>query len=732
MEEHLRAVAARAECFAEPFGAGVLAWWLGLLHDVGKATVAWQCGLASAAAAGGPVGIDHKAAGARWGIGLGLWRWVMAVHGHHGGLTSPADLHRFLSSPERDRVAEAEAVRRLTGSMPEFRSAVRPTWPEGTREDLLAGEMLLRMVFSALVDADYLDTAAHFRGSGGAVESVPVGMGVLLDRFERGRVEKVSMRRPSPVDEVRKRVYEAAVAAAGGERGFFRLGAPTGSGKTYAMAGFALHHAVRHGLRRVVVAVPFLSVTDQNAKVYRDLLDPERTGQVVLEHHSAVDLEDVRRRTVRGRRGRSVRWQRLAAENWDAEFIVSTTVQLFESLHERKPSRMRKLHRLANSVIVLDEVQAIPVHVLEPVLLMLRQLVEHFGVTVLLASATQPEFWDLPVLDGVEPVDIVDDAAELYGQLRRVRFDWWSQGRPTLTEVAGQAAQRGQALVVVNTTDHAREVYRGWRVLRERGVIAAEVELRHLSTRMCSRHRLDTIEDIRRLQGRDGARVLVASTQLIEAGVDLDFPVLYRAMAPAEALLQAAGRCNREGHLGVEGGLVVVFDPREQGRPPSYEVPLHETRLRFGPGRAEPDDLTALARYFPALYASLGAEALGRAVVTARRDWDFVRTAELFRMIDDNSVPVFVDYTPAGDSDLRAKADRVIEALRRGRPVGPERMRHLQPFLASLPRRTADRMPETLLTPLIGDLYQWHGPYDPHLGIDPTHDPATDRSLEDL
>lgn len=724
MVEHLLGVAKRAEGFGEAFGAGELAWWLGVLHDVGKAAEVWQRGLVAASSSGGAVGIDHKAAGTRCGFQLGLWRWVMAVHGHHGGLTSPAELHRFLSSPERDKAAEAEAVRRVTALIPELRDPRRPAVPVWTREDSLAGEMLLRMVFSALVDADFLDTAAHFRTSDDPVDGRSLGVDVLLDRFERGRAETLAERDPSPVDEVRKRVYQAAVTAAGQEQGFFRLSAPTGSGKTYAMAGFALHHAVRRGLRRVVVAVPFLSVTDQNAKVYRDLLDPEQTGQVVLEHHSAVDLEAVRRRAVRGERGRSVRWQRLAAENWDAEFIVTTTVQLFESLHDRKPSRMRKLHRLANSVIVLDEVQAIPAHVLEPALLVLRQLVEHFGVTVLLASATQPEFWDLPVLDGVEPVDVIDEPAELYTQLRRVRFRWWSEPRPTLAEVARKSAEQRQALVVVNTTDHAREIYREWQALRDRGDIASGVQLMHLSTRMCSRHRLDTVEHIRRQRKAD---VLVASTQLIEAGVDLDFPVLYRAMAPAEALLQAAGRCNREGHLGVEGGLVVVFDPREQGRPPSYEVPLHETRRRFGPRRAEPDDLAALARYFPALYATLGAEALGRGVVTARRDWDFVRTAELFRMITDISVPVLVDYTPVDDPTLRVKADRVLEALRRGHPVGPERLRHLQPFLASLPRKTAGRMPETLLSPLIGDLYQWHGPYDPHLGIDPT----TDQSMED-
>jgi CRISPR-associated endonuclease/helicase Cas3 len=469
----------------------------------------------------------------------------------------------------------------------------------------------------------------------------------------------------------------------------------------------------------VIVAVPFLSVTDQSAEVYRELLDPGRTGQVVLEHHSAIDVEAVRQRTVRGERDRSVRWQRLAAENWDAEFIVTTTVQLFESLHARQPSRMRKLHRLANSVIVLDEIQAIPLQVLEPVLLVLRQLVQHFGVTVLIASATQPEFWHLPVLAGLEPEDVVENAGELYSGLRRVRFQWWTEPRPTLADVARVAAGQSQALVVVNTTDHAHAVFQEWRTMHGSGDIDRDVRLRHLSTRMCSRHRLDTMDEIRTLQ-KDTKKpdLLVVSTQLIEAGVDLDFPVLYRAMAPAEAMLQAAGRCNREGHLGVEGGLVWIFDPHEQGRPPSYEVPLHETRKLFGPRRAKLDDLGALAKYFPAVYGTLGSEALGRSVVQARELWDFVKTAELFRMITDNSVPVLVDYTPAKDISLRAAAHRVVTALLDGRAVRPAQLRHLQPFLATLPSKTAERVPPHLLTPLIGDLHLWKGRYDKHFGID--------------
>jgi CRISPR-associated endonuclease/helicase Cas3 len=706
--EHLTSVASRAGEFAEAFGAAALAWWLGLLHDLGKGAETWQQRLVALGADSGRGGIDHKAAGTRFAVQrVGLWRLAMAIHGHHGGLENPAQLHAFLTSPERDRLAEDQAVRRLSGHIAELRLPTPPPWPRWALDDPEAGEMLLRMLFSALVDADHLDTATHFRGVERGPTNAPVGMAELLDRFERERARLLAEREPSSIDELRAQVYADSVQAAACSPGFFRLEAPTGAGKTLAAGGFALHHAERHDMRRVVFAVPFLSVTDQNAKVYRDLLDPDGTGGVVLEHHTAVNVDDDRR---------GGRWQRLAAENWDAEFIVTTTVQLFESIHARTPARMRKVHRLAGAVIVLDEVHAIPVHVLDPVLLALRQLVEHFGATVLFASATQPEFWHLPVLKGVTPTSIVADPSSLYAALRRVRYRWWKRPKPSLADVAAEAAKHRRALVVVNTTDHGRLVLREWTDAR-----TGSAAIRHLSTRMCSRHRLDTIEDIRRLLAGDGD-VLVVSTQLVEAGVDLDFPVVFRSYAPAEAVLQAAGRCNRDGHLGREGGLVVVFDPHEFGRPPSYELPLHETRRRFGPspGQAEPDDLAALAAYFTGLYATLGPEARGQAVIDARREWDCLRVSELFKMISDESVPVLVDYTPIAGPDARAKADRVVAALQRGRPVRPDQLRHLQPFLASLPRSFAERQRDARLVRLAGDLHIWTGRYDPHFGIDLT------------
>lgn len=731
--DHLTSVASLACEFAGVFRAGSIAWWLGLLHDVGKATEAWQRVLAALGPGGGRVGIDHKAAGTRFAVKrLGLWRFAMAVHGHHGGLANPAELHAFLTSPDRDQHSESEAVERLAHRIPHLTNPVAPEWPAWARTDPLAGEMLLRMLFSALVDADYLDTAAHFAGQAAPRIGPVLGMAELVARFERGRADELDRAKRDgarqagvspPVNELRGRVYEACVRAAAQRPGFFCLSAPTGLAKTFAAGGFAVHHAARHGLRRVIVAVPFLSVTDQNAAVYRRLLDPDGTGRVVLEHHSAVDLDaspgpsDRRDANQEARR-----WQRLAAENWDAEFIVTTTVQLLESLHACQPGRMRKLHRLARSVIVLDEVHALPVHVLEPVLLALRQLVEHFGVTVVLCSATPPQFWHLPVLDGVTPVDILAEHQERFAALRRVRYEWWTTPKPRLVDVATRAATHERALVVVNTTEHAREVYRAWQRLRRTDRGLARASLFHLSTRMCSRHRLDTLDQIKTLLAGDDP-VLVVSTQLIEAGVDLDFPVLYRAIAPIDAIAQAAGRCNRQGCLGHEGGLVVVFDPVEPGRPPSYAVPLHETRRRFGPHLAQPDDPSALDAYFQALYTTLGPHERGHAVVAARRDWDCPRVAELFRMIRDDSVPILVDYTPTGDTpgqghSLRVRADRAVRALRHGQPGRPEALRALQPFLASLPRSVARRLPDHLAPPLVGDLRVWTGPYDPHLGID--------------
>lgn len=613
--------------------------------------------------------------------------------------------------PEAETAREATA--RVAQFVPEILREGRiapPSWlsdPKLSASELrLRMDLLVRMLFSCLVDADFLDTEAHF-----ASESVrlgpPVDMDGLATRFEVRRGEMLARREKSPVDEVRGAVYEQALAAASGPPGMYVLHVPTGGAKTLASAGFALRHAAAHGRRRVVVAVPFISITEQNAQVYRDMLDPRSEaegGPVVLEHHSSVDLDD---ETASGR------WSRLAAENWDAPFVVTTTVQLFQSLFARKPSAMRKLHRLAGSVIVLDEVQALPDRLLVPILSVLRGLVEHFGVTVVLASATQPEFWSLPRLEGLDRRAVVDDVTDLFRKLRRVSYEWRVGGGVTWESVAQEITESGQqALAIVNTTKDAAHLHR---LLADR----CQEHVRHLSTRMTASHRREGISSIRQ-DLKKGLPVRVVSTPLIEAGVDVDFPRVYRAWAPAESLQQAAGRCNRDGRL-PHDGVVVVFRAEGAGQPkdPSYTAALEATSRFFGPGLAHPDDLDALAAYYPQRYAYqvAGGEGMGSHIEVARQALDFPQVAEDFQMINDEYSQAVVVIR---DEEDRAGIESDVAALRGPYPCGPEVLRRLQPHMAALPRHEVRvALSCGLAEPVVGDLVLWCGQYDEERGLDP-------------
>lgn len=700
--EHLRSTSALAHRFAAPFGAGELAGVLGLLHDAGKADCGWQQRLIDVEGTAKPVGGDHKGLGTQMAVPL-AGPAAMAILGHHGGLT---DRGRLVEETRKAPTGGDATRARLLAAIPEASDVLAgPRLLPASWSTPLVLDMGVRMTFSALVDADHLDTAAHFAGRSGPEVGAPADMRRLVERFEAGRIRMLRDRLASPVDGLRNELYRSAVGAAAGSPGLYRLPAPTGSGKTMTAAAFALHHAAANGQARVIVAVPFVTITEQNAQVYRELL-----GDVVLEHHSGTEMDDRR--------------SRLAAENWDAPFVVTTTVQLFDSLFGRMPARSRKLHRLANAVIVLDEVQSLPIPLLVPILDGLRLLVEHFGSTVLLASATQPAFEHLQVWQQRGIVDIVENPAAMYAQLRRARYEWWLDPQPTEVEVADRVACERQALVVVNTTRAAREMF---------GLIAERAgrggaTVRHLSTRMCPAHRRVVLAEVRELLAADEPAILV-STQLIEAGVDVDFPVVYRALAPADSLQQAAGRANREGRR-PEPGRVIVF--ADGSALTDYRVPVGRTMLCFGPGKADPDDLDALKRYYQHLYDALNTDAARRAtcIQEHRAKLDFLAVAEgpldnsagstrrdrslAFRMLDDDTVPVVV-------TEFDRAADRLLDDLRNGGTPRRATFRALQRYLVSLPRRVVDR-PEVraLCRPVLpdSDLLEWRGRYDEHHGID--------------
>ncbi|WBB78157.1 CRISPR-associated helicase Cas3' [Micromonospora sp. WMMD882] len=738
LEDHLRGTAELARRFATPFGGGDLAYWFGLLHDCGKASDAWQQRLAEVAGTDGRVGIDHKAFGARLAYERGLGMFSIGIFGHHGGLLDAGVFRARLKealAKAPENIASAE--RALTRLLPELPADLSAALPELWRTDPLVGEMALRLCYSALVDADGLDTHAHHHQLPAPRVRPDADFDHLAKRYEQRRAELLAERPRSPIDGLREQVYAGCLAAADRERGIFRLHAPTGVGKTLAAGGFALRHAARHGLRRVVVAVPFLTITEQNAAVYRDMLDEDGVESVVLEHHSQVDFD-----------GAAGRWGRQAAENWDAPFVVTTFVRLFESLYARKPSAMRRVHRLAGSVIVLDEIQALPHEMLVPILDGLRLLVEHFGTTVLLSSATQPDFWALRAFQGFDRFELVADVPALTERLRRVTYEWRLDPAPTLADIADEAVvattsgdpRTGTAMVVVNITADARTVYQRW---QEEGL--GDVA-RHLSTRMCPAHRRRVLAEVtERL--RTGRPVLLATTQLVEAGVDLDFPVVYRAMAPADSLLQAAGRANREGRI--ERGRVIVFDPSDGGRPPAYQALVGVAADLFGPGKADPDDDAALTSYYRRVYQALNLEDrahVGQLVQQARRKWEFetvtdgpprdggasARNRDLaFRLIRDEGISV---VTPQGaeTEEQRTEIEELAERIRNAPVPDLRDLRRLQPYTTTVHSGLLrDPVVKAWMRPILGDqvrvggLVEWIGDYDPATGI--TSDPMTER-----
>lgn len=680
LRDHLMATATLAKGFAAAFGAGQAGWAVGLLHDAGKVSASWQERLMCLEAGVPAPRVDHKTFGAQLCSDFSWRHGCLAIAGHHGGI--PDHDQRPVDAPDE------ELSRIFLALVPEATQLppVSELMPSSWSHEVPVAEFGIRMLHSCLVDADYLDTAAHFAGQ--PVElSKPTDMEELFNRLVSARSDFLQGRNSGPIDRHREALFQVCLARAEDDPGVYRLSGPTGSGKTISAAAFALRHAQLHGKRRVVVAVPFTTITEQNAAVYRSLLGED----VVLEHHSAVEPERLAGRGV---------------ENWDAPFVVTTTVQLFESLFSNRPSKTRKLHRLANSVIVLDEVQAIPDHLLLPILCALRILVDHFGVTVLMASATQPSWEQLkPWRDAeLEPREIVPDPTGLFQALRRVRYEWVDD--LTLDQVVERATSTNASLTVVNTTANARTLAKE---LQQR----ASDEVAHLSTRMCRVHRTAVLEDVRR-RLRDGEGIHLVSTQLIEAGVDVDFPLVLRQEAPAPSLIQAAGRANREGRNSL--GSVVVFSSPELATIRDHVTAVGLTRLHFRQNPNRLDEPAAVAAYYSQLYQASATNSASRRIQQSRAALAFEDVAAQFRMIEDCSVSVVVDWQGLVHGTLLSQ---LSERQRSGRDVLPMSiLRQLQPFTVALPKRFADQAEvRALMEEPVPGVFLWKGAYDMTVGI---------------
>ena len=698
---HLRTTSDLAAVFAEPFDAGEMARLLGLWHDLGKFHPRFQQYLNAHDSGEQWVGPspDHKAAGSDL-ASRHLHIAAMVIQGHHGGLKSPQQFKAWLAEKCGDpRISVQESLDLAKDAIPNLEPAAQVT-PPPFLKDRKSLEFFLRFLFSCLVDADFLDTESHFDGQKSEMRGRGPSMEDLWERFRRSQERLMESASPDgQVNRVRNTVFEHCLEAAEQPPGMFRLAVPTGGGKTRSVMGFALRHALRHGLDRVIVAVPFISITEQTASVYRDIFESEyNLHTAVLEHHSAAYSDD----SEEGDLAECQQQTRLASENWDARIIVTTTVQLFESLFSNRVSKARKIHNLARSVIVLDEAQGIPGRLLEPVLDALRQLCENYGTTVILSTATQPAFESIPIFESVDARDIVPDASRHLDAMQRVRFEWRIDDPVDWSDLAREITTTPQALCIVNTKKSAMDLL----------AAVDSPDALHLSTDLCGQHRLDVIEEVaRRL--KSGEPCLLVSTQVIEAGVDLDFPVVFRALGPLDSIIQAAGRCNREGRL--DEGRVIVFQPTEESLPPGqYTTATQTARALVSQHGGAVDDPAVTHEYFRRLFESINTDREN--IQSTRERLDFPEVAARFRMIDDDTDSVII--TEYGSSAKRSLVERDLAALRSGRGNRRAVMRRLQPFIVNVRSSQLARIRHQGLISEVGDgVWEWLGSYDRIRGI---------------
>ena len=739
---HLQNVASLARKFAGFSGLASAAELAGLLHDLGKYRAEFQSYLRGLQ--GSSKETQHAIFGAALALEADLSIQAFAVQGHHSGLKDRDQRDQACcdkSLKPHEAAVNLAAIANKEGLL----FSVENGWPDFLEETdppsdgyPWSVDFATRMVFSALIDADRLDTANWPEP---VAEEKQMDAGLGLEACLRSRASRAATTAAGEsLAALRNAIFDSCLRSAEKPQGFFSLTVPTGGGKTLASLAFAMAHARRHGLRRVIIVIPYLSIIEQNAADYRRILGDD----VVLECHSAVEPKP-----DASEAGKDA--LELVTENWDAPVIVTTSVQFIESLFAASPARCRKLHRIARSVVIFDEVQTLPSHLLAPVLNVFRELHARYGVSFVFSSATQPAFRKAPKLpDGFLPGEVVEitDApdgsstvAVTYRALRRVDYHLPAAGETiSWTNLAERLENQPQVLCIVNLTRHAKDL---WEALSRR-VPRDELPI-HLSSHMCAQHRLDLIAHIKTAL-KIGQPVRVISTQLIEAGVDLDFPVVYRALGPLDSIVQAAGRCNREGKP--NRGQVHVFQPEDtRPLPPGVYTAatgcaVKTLAMAASQGKIPADvlaeDAAIFAEYFSSLWQDIPTDhaTVGeRTIQQCRENLDFATVADRAKVIaDDGQTGVIVTGCSDG-TDFPSLA--YVKALRDpdrkfepGRRFTRDDLRQFQRYMVNVrPHDFVKLTAAGALSPLLPGLdipvlgTAW---YHRHLGLLVDGQPLTD------
>ncbi len=647
--DHIFGVSYFTEEFVDKFFLKNAGRILGLLHDLGKYSDEFQERIR-----GKNIKVDHSTAGAvvcddlenefknKKKLECVLYKiFKYAIIGHHSGLlnygtkidsegTITARLNKrdgeLCDFSDWENEININDVKQI-----EFNEEILKFF-----ESNFSIQMLIRFLFSSLVDGDRLDAQKFSEGEKSIVNSKKLmSLNEMLNVFNAFMESKRSDGKDNPINLIRNKIFNDCVNKACGDRGFYSLCVPTGGGKTLSSLGFALNHAKKNGHDRIIYSLPFTSIIEQNAKVYSDIFGEEN----VLEHHCNFNFSnEIGENEYTDKQLK----YKLATENWDMTLIVTTNVQLFESMYSNKPSSVRKLHNIYNSIIILDEAQVIPNEYLKSCIKALEELVKNYCCTVLICTATQPEFEKNGLIKNFDVIEIIDDTYELFDKLKRAQGKFI--GKQSVKDVCEKMNSYKQVLTIVNTKKHAKEIYEN--LSESKGNF-------HLSTNMYPNHRKEIIKTIRE-RLKNGKECRVVSTQLIEAGVDVDFPVVFRSIAGIDSIVQAAGRCNREGKR--ENSIVYVFKPDEQ----SY-LGLGYLKLtsQIGEGIINKFDdilsIEAISKYFLELFNNTTHRQDKHSILSMidkhkkkEINYDFEKISSEFKFIDNIGVQVII---PIGEGE---------------------------------------------------------------------------------
>lgn len=710
LSDHLSAVGRIAGEFASDFGAEPLGRAAGLLHDLGKYTQEFQNRLEGGAK------VDHST----WGARIAKERYSQAaallaygIAGHHAGLANGKNGTERTSLEDRLRANLPELLPNWAEELflPDKTELKLPTGFKPDRERIIFQQTVLaRMIFSCLVDADFIDTDDYYRRFEGLPSRQQKQHAPLEQLRERLDTKLAEFKADKEINKLRANILTHVRDKAMQKPGLFSLTVPTGGGKTLASLAFALDHAIQHGLKRIIYVIPFTSIVEQNAQVFREAFG-DLGEDAVLEHHSAF-IED-----------QKTAWEskdkrRLAMENWDAPVIVTTAVQFFESLFADRPSRCRKLHHIANSVVIMDEAQTMPLKFLRPCVAMIDELALNYRSSIVLCTATQPALLkEDGFRDGLNDVrELAPEPPKLYEKLRRVKVR--HIGTKTDDELANELTKREQVLCIVNNRRHAHVLYKS---------ICERAGAAHLTTLMYAKHRRQVLASVRQ-KLKDGEPVRLVSTSLIEAGVDVDFHTVLRAEAGLDSIAQAAGRCNREGKRELQNSETLIFATANEDWSPPPELKQYAQVFRSVLRRHLGDLLApeALRAYFQELYWQQGNDAmdahnlLGLLKESSPDSLPFETLAKKFKMIESNMRPVIVPFDPY-TKEVIPEVERALRNMEYAGGVA----RCLQSYLVQVPQQAfialrsagaiqpvaPDRYGEQFMQLINKDLY------DPHFGL---------------